>query len=374
MKTLDYDQLLKQSQESLEFALQSGRMGTWDVDLENRTMCCSAEMLELWGIKSENFNGQRSTLQQKVHPEDLENMKAAIEAAIRNNTIYEYEYRIIPSPGVEKWVLSRGHCSFRPDSILPHRFAGIVYDITERKHKESLIAEAAAIREQFFMIASHELRTPLTSLQLQIQVAEWELANLYPSAFSAERLQAGLTKQKKQLQRITRIVDNILDDTKISQGKMQLQMEEFDLGEMIKDVLSRFRVMAQSQDVEITYSHLSGIVGEWDRFRLEQVVLNLLINAIRYGNNKPVSVEISKQDKLVLLAITDQGIGIKEEDQGRIFNRFERAVSESQIDGMGLGLFISKNIIEAHGGQILLESEPDSGSTFTIVLPERSGE
>jgi PAS domain S-box-containing protein len=370
MKNIDSDLQLKQSQESLEFALQSGRMGTWDIDLESSTITCSHEMLELWGVEGE-FNGDRSTLQKKVHPDDVEMMKKTIDKAIEQNTIYELEYRIIPSPGIEKWVLSRGRCSFNPNSILPSRFAGIVYDITERKLKEKMLEDATAIRDQFFMMASHELRTPLTSLQLQIQVAEWELANLYPSAFTAERLQAGLNKQKKQLLRITRIVDNILDETKIFQNKMQLHIEGFDLGDMVKDVLSRFRVMADVHDVEIKYTHVSGIVGHWDRFRIEQVLLNILINAIRYGNKKPVAIELTNENDLVLVSIRDQGIGIRPEDQERIFDRFERAISDSTMNGMGLGLFISKNIIEAHGGQILVKSALDEGSVFTIVLPQK---
>lgn len=362
---------LKHSQESLEFALQSGRMGTWDIDLASNTVTCSKEMLELWCVPLEGEQLQRSILQNKVHPDDLNVMNFSINHAIKTGSVYELEYRIIPEPGKVKWVLSRGRCTFEAGGHSPVRFSGVVYDITDRKLKQEALERATKARDQFFMIASHELRTPLTCLELQLQVMEWDLKNKYPEEFSPEKIELGLKKQREHLSRITRIIDNILDESRISHGKLPMHIEKFDLGEMAMGILNEFMVAAENAGVTVTVDTEKNLIGTWDRFRLEQVLLNLLTNALRYGNKKPISVKVSGSDHTVMLAVRDQGIGIKPEDQQRVFERFERAISENEVSGMGLGLFISNNIIKAHGGEIRLKSSLGEGSEFIIILPRK---
>jgi PAS domain S-box-containing protein len=362
---------LKHSQESLEFALQSGRMGTWDINLGDDTVICSKEMLELWGVVPEHFKYQRSMLQSKVHPEDVDVMKFSIDLAIKTGTVYELEYRIIPSPGVVKWVQSRGRCTFEKESKTPVRFSGVVYDITEKKMKQEALDKATKARDQFFMIASHELRTPLTCLELQLQVMEWDLKNKYPDEFSAEKIEQNLKKQREHLSRITRIMDNILDESRISHGKLPMHIEEFDLSEMVLNILGEFRLTAETAGVTVQAETQKDLLGSWDRFRLEQALLNLLTNALRYGNKNPIFVQVKGNDKTVTLTVKDQGIGIKPEDHDRVFDRFERANSDNEGNGMGLGLFISKNIVKDHGGEIRLKSEFGKGSEFHIILPRK---
>lgn len=363
---------LKQSLDSLDFALKSGRMGTWDVNLETNTITCSPKMLKLWGIKPEEFNGDRDLLQSKVHPADVDNMQTLLSQAIKNGSVYELEYRIHPSPGVERWVMSRGRCTYDLDSNIPTRLTGVVFDITDSKMKEEALATALKSRDQFFKIASHELKTPLTCLQLHLKVRQWELNHKYPDAFSAQNIESELQKLQEQVLRLTRIVDNILDESKISEGRMNLQREDFDLNFMVSEVLDRFKGTAQSSAVDIHYSHSVALIGNWDRYRLEQVLLNLLINGIRYGNRKAIYVEVTKADNHAILIVRDQGIGIKSEDHDRVFERFERAISENEVSGMGLGLYISRNIVRAHGGDIRLKSKLGEGSEFTVILPLKS--
>lgn len=362
---------LKHSQESLEFALQSGRMGTWDIDLASDTVTCSREMLELWGVDFEGFQHQRAILQSKVHPDDLDVMIFSINHAIKTGSVYELEYRIYPQPGILRWLLSRGRCTFEIGSKSPVRFSGVVYDITDRKLKQEAIERATKARDQFFMIASHELRTPLTCLELQLQVMEWDLKNKYPEEFSPEKIELGLKKQREHLSRITRIIDNILDESRISHGRLPMHLEKFDLGDMAMAILNEFKVAAENAGVTVTIEAEKNLIGTWDRFRLEQVLLNLLTNALRYGNKKPISVKVSGTEDTVMLAVRDQGVGIKPEDQQRVFERFERAISENEVSGMGLGLFISNNVIKAHGGEIRLRSIPGEGSEFLIILPRK---
>lgn len=369
--TRELEQQLRQSRESLDFALKSGRMGTWDIDLKKRVVICSQEMLDLWGVDAKTFTGERSILQSKVHPDDKQIMIDAIDEAIRTHSIYELEYRIFPQPGMLRWVMSRGRCSYDLDSPNhPVRFSGVVFDITERKLKEEALEAALKARDHFFMIAGHELKTPLTCLHLQLKVNQWELRYNYPNAFTAEKIELSLQKQSEQLLRITRIIDNMLDESQISQGQLPLQLEKFDLCEMVYQVLDNFRFIANSSGVEISFvKPTDNIHGTWDRFRLEQVLLNLLINAIRYGQQKPIHVDVFCEDKNSCIVVRDQGIGITPEDQLRIFNRFERGVAAHDIRGLGLGLYISDNIVKAHGGMIQLKSEPGSGSEFKVVIP-----
>lgn len=360
---------LKQSRESLDFALQSGRMGTWDINLETDTVTCSKEMLELWGIRPEDFNGQRSILQSKVHPDDLGRMISSIDSSIKHESIYELEYRIFPSPGTQRWVLSRGRCTYHRDSRRPIRFSGIICDVTDRKIREEELDRAMKARDQFFQIAGHELKTPLTCLQLQLQVNQWDVQNAYPEAFTPEKIEANLFKQQQHLNRITRLIDHILDESRISEKRFFMQFEKFNLNDMVKDVLDQFRVTAQAASVEVILISSENIEGTWDRFHLEQVLLNLLMNAIRYGNKGPISVKLSKDKENMFLSVRDKGIGIKPEDQTRIFERFERVSLDDDIRGIGLGLFISKNIVQAHNGEIQVQSELGQGSEFTVVLP-----
>lgn len=368
-KDTSIDDELRKSQESLEFALESGRMYTWDINLTNDTVQCSPGMLALWGVAPGDFHNQRSILQSKVHPDDVGPMREAINFAIKNKSIYEFEYRIYPQPEKEVWVMSRGRCTFAKDSDTPVRFAGVVFDITERKLKEKTLNDALKAREEFFMIAGHELKTPLTCLQLQLDVLQWELKYKDTEVFSIERIEVGLQKQREHLLRVTRIVDNMVDEKQVASGWLPLELEEFDLNEMVRDVLESFKLTASSLGIRVELVSETNIRGKWDRFRLEQVLINLLTNAIRFGKRKPIEVKISKEGKTSLLSVRDNGLGIKPEDHKRIFDRFVRTNGDPEAHGMGLGLFICDGIIRAHGGEIRVQSEPHVGSEFTVVLP-----
>lgn len=356
--------------ESLAFALESGKMGTWDINLEKNTIQCSSEMLTLWGVTEKVINGDRSILQSRVHPEDFPKMVAAINDAIKNKSIYELEYRIFPMNAPMRWVLSRGRHTFSSDKTNPVRFAGVVYDITDKKLKEESLAAAEKSRDQFFMIASHELRTPLTCLSLQLEVLEWVIKNEHSQTLADNRIETGLNKQKEHINRIARIVDNILYEAKTSQNKLALQKVMFELTGMVKDVISQFNLAAQSAGVSITLVRSEIVHGEWDRFRLEQVLLNLMMNALKYGNKSPIQIEVKKENDHAFIIVRDNGIGINEEDQRRIFERFERATPGNNITGMGLGLYIADTIVRAHQGEIKLKSSTGEGSEFTVVLPQ----
>lgn len=363
------DKQIKFVHENLEFALQSGRMGTWDIHLEDGSISCSQEMLDLWGVTAHDYANRRSILQSKVHPEDLALMNAAINNAIEGNGIYELAYRLVPKPGQIRWVLSRGRCAFAPGSKKPERFSGVVFDITESKLREEALEQAVRARDQFLTIAGHELKTPLTNLHMQIQLRQRDLQRNYPASFTPEKIATGLSEQLSYVRRLNHLVDNLLDATQIAEGRLKLSYEYFDLCKLVRDVVERFRESTENTSIVLDLSETRSFYGRWDWFRLEQILLNLLNNALKYGGAKPVYVSVKPEQNRICIIVRDHGRGIPLKDQERIFERFERAISENEVSGMGLGLYISQSIARLHGGEIRLKSEVGEGAEFSVILP-----
>ncbi len=230
--------------------------------------------------------------------------------------------------------------------------------------------EAVRLRDDFLSIASHELKTPLTPLSLKLQV----LARLADSEQSGElnrRLARDVETMRRQVKRLTYLINDLLDVTRISNGRMKLELEEVELAGLVRDVASRFEPEAERVEGKLDV-HLDGpLTGRWDRLRLEQVVTNLLSNALKYGPGKPIQVRLEAAGGLARLTVRDEGIGIEPEYLARIFEKFERAVSGRHYGGLGLGLYITRQIVNALGGRVAVESTPQQGAVFTVELPLR---
>lgn len=229
--------------------------------------------------------------------------------------------------------------------------------------------KAVRIRDEFISIASHELRTPLTSLSLQVQlvldlVRQGRLSSLPP-----EKLTQVFGSTHQQLGRITWLVNSLLDVSQIRSGKLHLSLEAFDLVQLVREVIDRYHSEIRSSGTEIDIQGIASLHGAWDRRRIEQTFTNLLMNALKYGQKKPVTVRVEQVEDDALLSVEDRGMGIAPEDQARIFQRFERAVPVSHYGGMGLGLYIAQQIASAHQGSIQLKSELGRGSVFELKLP-----
>jgi len=220
--------------------------------------------------------------------------------------------------------------------------------------------EAVRAREEFISIASHELRTPLTPLMLHLD--------------SLKRVVLGGPLEKRvetarlQTERLAHLVENLLDVARINAGKLHLDREEVELSALVRGVVDRFGPQLERAGCAITV-RATAVTGTWDRLRVEQVVSNLLGNAIKYGAGLPIAVTVSQQGDQARLSVKDAGIGIASDALERIFARFERAVSAREYGGLGLGLYITRQIVDALGGTVRAESAPGQGSEFTVELP-----
>lgn len=226
--------------------------------------------------------------------------------------------------------------------------------------------ESVATRDMFISVASHELKTPLTPLRLNAQ-------SIVESAHEEPLDRASLLAKARGIERSTKkleaMIDRLLDVSRISLGRLQLNLEPVDLAELVRGVLADMQAEVRASGSEVELSAPRSVVGVWDRFRLEQVVTNLLKNALKFGRGRPVRVELETTERAAKLRVEDHGTGIHRADLERIFLRFERAVSEQHHGGFGLGLWIAQQIVDRHGGLIEVESELGKGSVFTVTLP-----
>lgn len=263
--------------------------------------------------------------------------------------------------------------SFR-DITLQKKAENKLKDLLECEHRLRIETEKnLQLREDFLSIASHELRTPLTPLSLHLQILQRFLKRPEVAHVPDCDKQLDLmTRALSQVTRITRLVEDLLDVSRISTGRLSLYPERIDLPQLIKEVTDRYADQLQSHQCELRLDLPERLPGQWDRLRVEQVVTNLLTNAMKFGGGKPIEISARARQDEVEVRVRDHGIGISLEDQKRVFNRFERAVSQRHYGGLGLGLYIVHQIIEGHGGKIEIESRPGEGSTFIVRLPRSS--
>lgn len=243
---------------------------------------------------------------------------------------------------------------------LAHRAALAVENA--RLHRET--QEAVRLRDEFLAVASHELNTPMTSLVLTLQALAQNEIGLTP-----ERRRELTKVAERQSSRLTRLVRELLDVTRLERKRIELTPEEVDLEDLLREGVARCAPELEKARCTVSIVASGRVVGEWDRSRLDQVVSNLLANAIKFGAGKPIDIVLGVRDERAYFEITDHGIGIEETAQARIFERFERAVPVRHYGGLGLGLYICRHIVEAHGGAIRVRSAPGQGATFIVELP-----
>lgn len=228
--------------------------------------------------------------------------------------------------------------------------------------------KAIAVRDEFLSIASHELKTPVTSLKLLLQMTRKGVIPEEAAMPTPQKLASSLDRANIQVNRLTNLIEDLLDTSRIQMGKVDYYFQKINLSELVTDMCESYKDHLSSHGCDLNITVEPDIYVRADRMRLEQVVLNILTNAAKYGNQKPVHVTLKGYNGFGKLTIRDLGLGISKDKIERVFDRFERAISSKNISGLGLGLFISKEIIKAHNGKIWVESEPYQGAEFHVEL------
>jgi signal transduction histidine kinase len=234
-----------------------------------------------------------------------------------------------------------------------------------RLHRET--QRAVSMRDEFLQVASHELRTPVAGLSLSIKGLQKALGA--PRGDSHELMRQLLDLADRQGTRLTRLLEDVMDVSRVEVGWAGLHLEEVELGALVRDAAARFEADLTRSGCCLSIHFDGPVLGRWDRSRIDRVVTNLLSNAVKFGAGKPIEIRVEETSGRALLSVRDHGIGVDPLQLGRIFGRFQRAVSPDHYGGLGLGLYISRRIVEAHGGTIRAESAPGEGSTFTLELP-----
>jgi signal transduction histidine kinase len=248
-----------------------------------------------------------------------------------------------------------------------------------RREQEALLKELHAtqeelqrslrMRDEFMSLVAHELRTPLNTLFLESQMRSLQIKRGNLDAFSADKLSTMVQRDERQIKSMIRLIDDMLDVSRIRSGRLSIRPVRMELMALLDRVVSDLSLQAASSGSTISLQPHTSVQGCWDDFRIEQVIVNLLTNALRYGGGKPVEVSVHEREGSVCVEVRDQGRGIAPEDAQRIFEPFERVARNGEPKGLGLGLYISRQLAQSHGGDLAVESTPGEGSVFTLTLP-----
>ena len=241
--------------------------------------------------------------------------------------------------------------------------------LDELRSTKAELEAAVRMRDDFMSIVSHELKTPLNTLILEVQLRKLQLGRNNLAAFSEDRLRQMVDKDERQIQSLIRLIDDMLDVSRIRTGKLSIRPSRADLGKLAASVVENFAPQMEASGCTLLFQRPEPIIGVWDEFRIEQVLANLLTNAMRYGAGKPVQVSVSATPEGACIEVCDQGIGISQKSLERIFCQFERAEGSESSAGLGLGLFIAEQIVKAHNGRIQVVSEEGKGALFRVLLP-----
>jgi len=343
--------------------------GFWDWNIKTGEVYFSRRWVEMLGYEMNDIEPNVSSWERLVHPDDMAHVMSVLNAHLRGETdFYQTEHRVKMRNGDWKWILDKGRVIQRDNQGNPLRAAGAHIDITEKK----ILEESLELRKKFLSFASHELKTPLTSL-FMISDA---LMKVFYDKVSTNRdfkLENLLKKNQFQIKRLNRLIEEMLDVSRIESGKMKLNPESFYISELVTSIKDQFslQILEQTKQPFVVICTINPKVI-WDRLRIEQVIGNLITNSIKYGEGSPIHFEISEKKENINLIVSDFGPGIEKKYHHNIFNCFERANHKNQTQGLGLGLYISKEIIELHKGKIWVESEKMKGARFIINLPKIS--
>lgn len=323
---------------------------------------------DYFGIHADHI--KQVDLIQFCHPDEKERALKQREHGTIFKTPSEIEVRLKNTQNVYQWFL----CRFEPvlnekDEII--RWYSSFTNIQSQKTHALELEKSVAIRDQFLSIASHELKTPLTALKLQTGMRQRLIDKQKINHIELDYFQKNIIDDKKQIDRIIRLVDDMLDISRIKSGKLSFDFTEIEVNHFMDEILQRFHPEFSEKKCNLIFESIPETFCLWDSHRIEQVMINLLSNSLKYGRNKDVFVKLEKLPEHIAIKVIDQGEGIDSINKEKIFELFERANKDQAISGLGLGLYIVRQIVQSHQGKIEVLSEFEKGSTFIITLPIR---
>jgi PAS domain S-box-containing protein len=369
---------LEEKTRQLELSLKAAQAGVWVWDLTTNAITWDARMEQIHGLPDGTFGGNYDAWRSGLHPEDIDEVEAAISAAVSTRATFEKEFRIVRSDGTIRNILAQAELVFDEDTGEPLRMVGVNIDVTERKklERQHLEAERARIemeekqkviemRERFIATASHDFRTPLTIILTSIGMLED-----YDEQFTHAQRLAKIQRVKDQVHYMTEMLDGVLTLSKANSGKIDLSLTRIKLREFCDEIWSNSEILdASAHQKEL---QVNTTIEEFtaDSRLLREVLDNLLDNARKYTpEGKRIACEVRNDDTSITFAVTDQGYGVPPKDLPHLFEPFHRAGNVASIRGTGLGLSIVKDYVELHQGTISVTSEEGEGTTVTVTIP-----
>lgn len=351
---------LENAYEQLRLSKEAAELGTFDFNLVTGDMDWDARCRILFGVEHQDKIDFDRDFISAIDPLDRDIVLKLIDTLMADESLggnYDSEFRIVgEEKGLTKWVRAKGKIFFQ--NANPVRFIGSMLDITDQKESEQR-------KNDFIGMVSHELKTPLTSMMAYQQMLQKKLQGT-ADGFT----KVAIDKSNQQIRKMTALINGFLNISNLESGKIKLVKETFDVKQLLEEVIEDFILVNSTH--EILLNDCSEALVYADREKISSVISNLISNAIKYSpNGKKVEVDCKSEGEMIKVSVTDEGMGIKESDQVKLFERFYRiSTSHRQnISGFGIGLYLSKEIIERHNGKIWLESKSGKGSVFTFVLP-----
>jgi PAS domain S-box-containing protein len=354
------EEKLKENEARLNLALEAGEIGVWDWDIPSNKIRWTDKVYQIHEVERNSFDGEFVNYITHIHNDDKARVEEAIQEALKNKAPYNIEFRIITGKGKTKWIFTSAKVLFENEQ--PIRMLGATVDITKRKELERQ-------KDEFLAIASHELKTPVTSLKAYGQVLQMvfeEKGDTYSVT--------ALKKMDAQINKLTLLISDLLDVTKIQSGKLVMQQEEYDFNELVNEITDELQITTQTHKLAKELDKSKIIYGDKDR--IGQVLTNLITNAIKYSPYSDKIIIKTKVDhEFIIFCVRDFGVGIAKDKIEKVFEQFFRVNGEKEntFPGLGLGLYISSEIIKRQNGKIWVESKDGMGSEFCFRIPVKQG-
>jgi PAS domain S-box-containing protein len=362
------EEALRETEERIELALQGGDLGIWDYHVETGIVIQNERTANIHGFTLEEVEATVDWWESRIHPEDKLKVREKLNHCIQGlSPLFETEYRLLHSSGDWKWVSSRGKFVEYQENTKGIRLAGIRRDITEHKQAEFLKKELEERRENFIWMTSHELRTPLTVISGYFDMLERDFNNM-----NEEKCAKIFSIISRNLTRFENLIDRVSSIIQIDQELFEIELTELDICNFLRNTIEPYKQILGEQ---ITYNGCqkdTSVIINGDKDRLQQVLENVIGNAIKqtHPRQRNIIVNLKVLTSDIQILIIDNGAGIASENLERIFKQFISINTDYSVTGMGLGLFISRRILEAHKGTIVAQSGGiGKGSTFIITLP-----